>query len=181
MIGMDGKRLAREVATANNSELADADAERIDKAAGAAFDRRNDSPRRLPGVADVLATIAELELSWLIATSSRRAQVTTSVAALDLQDEPEIVDGSHVEHAKPAPDLLLLAAERLGLAPPRCWAIGDSTWDVRAARAAGMVAVGVTAGSAVASRELAHAGATRVVGTLGDLAALLREVHAGDA
>jgi len=181
MIGMDGKRLAREVAAANGRELSEADAERIDKAAGAAFDRRNDAPGPLPGVADVLAAIAELRLSWLIATSSRRAQVTTSVAALDLQDEPEIVDGSHVEHAKPAPDLLLLAAERLGLAPSRCWAIGDSTWDVRAAKAAGMAAVGVTAGSAVASRDLTEAGATRVVRTLGELAALLREVPAGDA
>ena len=167
MIGMDGKRLARQIAAANGRELSEADTERIDKAAGAAFDRRNDAPRPLPGVADVLAAIAELQLSWLVATSSRRAQVTTSVGALELQDEPEIVDGSHVEHAKPAPDLLLLAAERLGLAPSRCWAIGDSTWDVRAARAAGMAAVGVTAGSAVASGDLTEAGATRVVATLG--------------
>lgn len=174
MIGMDGKRLARQVASANGRSLAEADAERIDKAAGAAFDRRNREPEALPGLAEVLAAIHELGLRWLIATSSRQEQVTASVAALRLAREPEIVDGSHVEHAKPAPDLLLLAAERLGLPPGRCWAIGDSTWDVRAAVAAGMAAIGVTAGSAVDAAEMVAAGATRVVATLGDLAALLR-------
>jgi HAD superfamily hydrolase (TIGR01509 family) len=174
MIGMDGKRLAREVASANGRSLSGPDAERIDKAAGAAFDRRNREPRPLAGLAEVLTAIEELGLRWLIATSSRQEQVTASVAALGLARDPEIVDGSHVEHAKPAPDLLLLAAERLGLPPVRCWAIGDSTWDVRAAVAAGMAAVGVTAGSAVGSGELGAAGATRVVATLGDLAALLR-------
>jgi HAD superfamily hydrolase (TIGR01509 family) len=178
MIGMDGKRLAREVAAGAGRSLSDPDLERIDKAAGAAFDRRSQAPRPLPGVAEVLGTIEELGLRWLIATSSRREQVTGSVASLRLRAEPEIVDGSHVEHAKPAPDLLLLAAERLGLPPSACWAVGDSTWDVRAATAAGMVAVGVKAGSAVSATELEAAGATRVVPTLEALARLLRTARA---
>ena len=58
-------------------------------------------------------------MTWAIATSSRAAQVATSVAALELAEEPRIVDGSAVEHAKPAPDLLLLAADRLGVAARR--------------------------------------------------------------
>lgn len=179
MIGMDGKRLAREVAAASGRELGDADAERVDRAAGEAFDRRNAAPRPLPGVSEVLVAIEDLGLRWLIATSSRKEQVTASVRALGLPEDPEIVDGSHVQHAKPAPDLLLLAAERLGLPPARCWAIGDSTWDVRAAAAAGMATIAVTAGSAVGRPELEAAGATRVLATLHELAALLREVAAG--
>ena len=178
MIGMDGKRLAREVASADGRSLSDHEVEEIDKAAGAAFDRRNGSPDPLPGVSEVLRTIESLGLRWLIATSSRRAQVTQSVSALGLEREPEIVDGSHVEHAKPAPDLLLLAAKQLGVAPERCWAVGDSTWDVRAAIAAGMAAVGVTAGSAVSREDLEAAGATRVVATLTELAAVLRSAPA---
>ncbi len=173
-IGMDGKRLAREVAAANGAHLDDAAAERIDHAAGEAFDRRNSAPRTLPGLAAVLAAVDELGLPWVIATSSRKAQVAVSVAALGLEEEPDIVDGSHVEHAKPAPDLLLLAAERLGLPPQRCWAIGDSTWDIRAAVAAGMAGIGVTAGSAVDEAELREAGASRVLGSLDELAELLR-------
>jgi HAD superfamily hydrolase (TIGR01509 family) len=176
MIGMDGKRLAREVARANGTELDDEAAERVDKAAGAAFDRRNVEPQALPGVRDVLGVMEELEIRWLIATSSRKAQVAASVGALRLVREPQIVDGSRVEHAKPAPDLLLLAAATLGLPPERCWAIGDSTWDVRAAVAAGMAAVGVTAGSAVHADALEDAGAARVVPTLNELAALLRDL-----
>lgn len=172
-IGMDGRRLAREVAAANGRALSEHEVEEIDKAAGAAFDRRNPSPRPLPGVHDVLEALSTRGLPWVIATSSRAAQVTRSVAALGLAAAPTIVDGSHVKHAKPAPDLLLLAAERLGVAPGKVWAIGDATWDVRAAVAAGMTAVAVTAGSAVSAAELEAAGATVVLGSLEELPTLL--------
>jgi len=178
MIGMDGKRLAREVAQQAGRTLSEEDVEAIDHAAGEAFDRRNREPQPLPGVADALAAISLCEARWVIATSSRAAQVKGSVAALELQSEPDIVDGSHVERAKPAPDLLLLAARKLGARPDRCWAIGDSTWDARAAVAAGMSAVCVTAGSAVGVGDLLAAGAAVVVPTLGELARLLEEACA---
>jgi phosphoglycolate phosphatase-like HAD superfamily hydrolase len=79
------------------------------------------------------------------------------------------VDGSSVEHAKPAPDLLLLAAQRLGLDPVGLWYIGDSTWDMRAAHAAEMLPIGVLAGAAVDRQALTDAGAALVWQTLGDL------------
>jgi HAD superfamily hydrolase (TIGR01509 family) len=174
MIGMDGKRLAREVAAAAGRTLAEGEVESIDKAAGAAFDRLNRTPRPLPGVASVLSALEDAGLPWVIATASRQEQVTASVAALGLERQPDIVDGSHVEHAKPAPDLLLLAASRLGVQPARAWAVGDSTWDMRAAVAGGIVAIGVTAGSAVSADDLTSAGASAVVETLDELAELLR-------
>ena len=174
MIGMDGKRLAREVAAAAGRELGDDEVEAIDRAAGEAFDHLNVSPRPLPGVQAVLEAAEAAGVRWVIATSSRKEQVTRSVAALGLATEPEIVDGSHVEHAKPAPDLLLLAAERLGLAQARCWAVGDSTWDMRAAVAAGIAGVGVTAGAAVSDGALREAGASTVVETLVELAVAIR-------
>lgn len=174
MIGMDGKRLAREIAAGAGRTLSEDEVEGIDEAAGAAFDRLNLAPRPLPGVAELLAVLEDAGLPWVIATSSRKEQVTVSVAALGLPRQPEIVDGSHVEHAKPAPDLLLLAASRLGVEPTSCWAVGDSTWDMRAAVAGGLVAIGVTAGSAVTADELRGAGASLVVPALSDLAELLR-------
>ena len=176
MIGMDGKRLAREIAANGGRELSEEDTESIDHAAGEAFNRRNREPVPLPGLAETLRAIERCGARWVIATSSRAAQVRGSVAALALTKEPQIVDGSHVEHAKPAPALLLLAAERMGVAPERCWAIGDSTWDVRAATAAGMTAVCVTAGSAVSAEELHAAGASDVIPTLAGLAELLQSV-----
>jgi HAD superfamily hydrolase (TIGR01509 family) len=170
MIGMDGHRLARLVAEAAGRRLDDHAIEAVDKAAGDAFDRLNRAPRPLPGVAALLGALDAARIPWVIATSSRREQVTDSVAALGLAKPPTIVDGSQVQHAKPAPDLLLVAASRLGVAPAACWAIGDSTWDMRAAVAGGITAIGVTAGSAVSADALVEAGAALVVETLGELA-----------
>lgn len=181
MIGMDGRRLAREVAAHAGRALTEDETETIDHAAGEAFDRRNGEPRPLAGFGETLAAIESYRVRWVVATSSRAQQVRGSVAALGLERPPEIVDGSHVQHAKPAPDLLLLAASRMGVAPERCWAIGDSTWDVRAALAAGMTPVAVTAGSAVSHHELRSVGAAVVIPTLEDLAELLGEVCSASA
>jgi HAD superfamily hydrolase (TIGR01509 family) len=175
MIGMDGKRLAREVAAASGRELADDETETIDRAAGEAFDRRNREPRPLPGARTILGDLGALGIPWVIATSSRAEQVRASVAALRLREQPTIVDGSQVQRAKPAPDLLLRAAERLGVAPADCWAVGDSTWDIRASRAAGMAAIAVTVGSAVGGDVLRESGASLVVGTLDDLRRVLAQ------
>ncbi len=169
MIGIDGRRLAREGAEAAGRELGDEMAEAIDRRSGELFDDRNRSPSPLPGAREQLRALAERGVTWAIATSSRREQVGTSIAALDLPDEPRIVDGSHVEHAKPAPDLLLLAARELGVDPSRCWYVGDSTWDMRAAVAAGMRAIGVLAGATVDADALRDAGAAEVLDTLVEL------------
>jgi HAD superfamily hydrolase (TIGR01509 family) len=173
MIGMDGRRLAREVASAVGRGLTDDEVEATDKAAGEVFDRLNQAPRALPGVHEAFAALDRAGIPWVIATSSRKEQVTVSIKALALDHEPTIVDGSHVEHAKPAPDLLLLAASRLGVAPGACWSVGDSTWDMRASVAGGIAAVGVTAGSAVPGGELTDAGASVVIGSLVELVGLI--------
>jgi phosphoglycolate phosphatase-like HAD superfamily hydrolase len=71
MIGMDGKRLAREVASGSGRELAVDEIEAIDRAAGEAFDRLNREPRPLPGADALLSDLGELGIPWVIATSSR--------------------------------------------------------------------------------------------------------------
>ena len=169
MIGIDGRRLAREGAAAAGIEIDEETAEAIDRRSGELFDGLNVDPQPLPGARQLLRRLTECGVTWAIATSSRRAQVAASIAALGLAGEPRIVDGSRVEHAKPAPDLLLLAARELGVVPERCWYVGDSTWDMRAAGAAGMPAIGVLAGSAADEAALSAAGASTVVATLGGL------------
>ncbi len=173
LMGLDGRRLAREVAAADGRAIDDKTAEAIDHRSGELYDGRNSSPRPLPGVVEVVAAIEGRGIRWSIATSSRKAQVAASVRALGLDREPAITDASHVEHAKPEPDLLLVAAEDLGIGPARCWYVGDSTWDMLAAVAAGMTPIGVTAGAAVDETTLAEAGAATVVGSLLDVAAAL--------
>lgn len=169
LIGADGRRLAREVAEAAGMQLAPGRDEAIDARCGAIFAAMNTRPRPLPGVHELLDRLAAAHVRWAIGTSSRREQVAPSVDALGLPEQPLIVDGSHVEHAKPAPDLLLRAAQELDAAPADCWYVGDATWDMRAATAAGMVAIGVTTG-AVDAATLLEAGARWVVPSLADLA-----------
>jgi HAD superfamily hydrolase (TIGR01509 family) len=175
MIGLDGRRLASEVAALAGRPIDDARAEEIDKDSGETYERLN-RPRPLPGVLAVVEAIDEAGVPWAIATSSRKDQVGTSVDALALRAEPTILDASHVEHAKPEPDLLLYAAKELDVEPARCWYVGDSTWDMVSAVAAGMIAIGVVAGSAVGEQALRSAGAAEVLGTLDDLADAIRAV-----
>jgi phosphoglycolate phosphatase len=166
LIGVDGKRLAREVAAIAGMTLDDDRAEAIDKRCGEIYETLNRDPRPLPGVKALVEALEARDVPWAIATSSRKEQVGTSVDALGLENEPTIVDGSHVKHAKPEPDLLLLGAKKLKVDPTRCWYVGDSTWDIAAAIAAGMIPIGVTAGSAVTPEVLEGAGAALVVPTL---------------
>jgi HAD superfamily hydrolase (TIGR01509 family) len=174
LIGSDGRWLARKVAAQAGDELDNDRAEEIDRRSGEIYQELNVDPQPLPGARDLLAALDDAGVPWAIATSSRREQTHASVDALRLPREPVIVDGSHVAHAKPEPDLLLLGAKQLRLAPERMWCIGDSTFDMRAAVAAGMTPIGVTTGSAGAG-ALRDAGATQVVGSLTDLVGPVRQ------
>ncbi|MDQ3938101.1 MAG: HAD family hydrolase [Chloroflexota bacterium] len=162
LIGSDGKRLAREVAAAAGRQLDDARTEAIDRRSGEIYSELNTDPQPLSGVRPLLLALDESALRWAIATSSRAEQVMASVDALRLERRPMIVDGSHVERAKPEPDLLLLAAQQLSVAPGHCWYVGDATWDMLAARSGAMPAVGIATGSA-SPDELREAGADAVM------------------
>jgi HAD superfamily hydrolase (TIGR01509 family) len=175
LIGVDGKRLAREIAAIAGKPIDDGRAEEIDRHAGERYEELNRSPRPLPGFGRLVEVLEARGITWAIATSSRKEQVATSVDALGLDTDPQIVDASHVKHAKPEPDLLLLAAKEVGVEPSRCWYVGDSTWDMVSAVAAGMIAIGVTAGSGVDAGALEGAGATAVVESLADLAVALAQ------
>lgn len=168
MIGVDGRKLARDVAAAAGIELAPGRDEAIDRRSGEIYGALNRDPRPLTGARELLISLDERGIPWAVATSSRREQVTASVEALRLTRAPTIVDGSRVERAKPAPDLLLAAAAELGLMPAQAWCVGDSTWDMRAAVAAGMVPIGVPTG-AVDARALRDAGAQATIRSLKEL------------
>ena len=173
LIGSDGRRVARVVAEAAGVTIDAERAEAIDRRSGDVYSELNTNPRPLPGVGELLRTLDERGLPWAIATSSRREQVGVSIEALKLARRPTIVDGSQVENAKPAPDLLLAAAKKLGVEASRCWYVGDSIWDMQAASAAGMQAIGVASGSATVG-DLEDAGAQLVVDDLADLVPVVR-------
>jgi HAD superfamily hydrolase (TIGR01509 family) len=165
LIGSDGRLLVRTIAQACRVSLYPGQDAQIDAAAGEAFRVLNSDPRPLPAVIETLEALTALGLPWAVATSSLPTEATASVAALGLSTKPLVCDGAGVEHAKPAPDLLLKAARTLRVDPARTWYVGDARWDMLAARAAGMRAVGVTTG-ATPETGLVDAGADVVYPTL---------------
>lgn len=168
LIGSDGRALARLIARLAGDPIDDERAEEIDRRCGEMYEELNRDPRPLPGARDLVLALDARQIPWAIATSSRREQVGTSIQALQLPREPMVVDGTHVRHAKPAPDLLLLGARCLHADAHRTWCIGDSRFDMEAAVAAAMRPVGVTTGSADAA-TLRAAGAAEVVASLREL------------
>jgi beta-phosphoglucomutase-like phosphatase (HAD superfamily) len=172
-MGSDGRWLAGEIGHAAGVELDWEARDRLDRMSGAIFTELNVAPVPLPGATELLTALEESHLTFAIATSSQPGQVAVSVAALRLPSPPPITDGSHVERAKPEPDLLLASATQLDVPPARCWYVGDSVWDMMASVGAGMVAIGVTAGAADVA-ALSAAGAAVALSGLGDVHAELR-------
>ena len=91
------------------------------------------------GVHEVLDWLDEVQLPRAVATSTRRARAKVKLTEAGLfQRIDALVGGDEVPHGKPAPDLPLEAARRLGVAPSDCVVLEDSHPGVRAAIAAGM-------------------------------------------
>ncbi len=161
-IGSDGRWLARQMAHAAGRTLDEREARHFDARHGEVFDEINRAPRPLPGASELLTALERSRLVFAVATSSQPGQIAVSLAALDLPAPPPIVNGGHVAHAKPEPDLLLAAARELRLPPKRCWYVGDSTWDMLASARAGMTGIGVTTGAADAAALVEAGGAVAV-------------------
>lgn len=98
---------------------------------------------------DGVAGFAEgLERPMAVASSSETASLDIKLKMTGLYElfAPHIYSGDLVEHGKPAPDLFLHAAQKLGTDPARCLVIEDSPNGVKAGRAAGMTVFGFTGG-----------------------------------
>ena len=102
----------------------------------------------LPGVRELIAALRERRLPVALASSSWPGWIDALLAGTRLAGAFDaLVSAKEVAHGKPAPDIYLLAAERLGVAPERCVAIEDTPTGIAAAKAAGMLAVQVRAAS----------------------------------
>jgi HAD superfamily hydrolase (TIGR01509 family) len=131
--------------------------------------------RPLPGARELLAALSSLRVPWAIATSGRRASAEPSLAALGVPPEVPIITRDQVAHAKPDPDLFLAAAERLGVDITTSVVVGDSVWDLLAARRARALGIGLLSGG-YGLDELQAAGAYRVYEDPADLLRHLDEV-----
>ncbi|MEQ8331944.1 HAD family phosphatase [Nisaea sp.] len=122
---------------------------------------------RLAAMDGAAALLDSISYPLAVASSSGHQTLRKKLEMTALLDffDPHVVSSDHVENAKPAPDIFLHAAERLGVAPDRCLVIEDSVNGVLGARAAGMVAWGYTGdakGEASLPARLKEAGAADV-------------------
>ncbi|MFI1027429.1 HAD family hydrolase [Streptomyces sp. NPDC020951] len=135
----------------------------------AAFERELEP---VAGAVDVLAKLAADGVPYCVASSGshERIRVGHRTTGLDRWfDDSRIFSSQDVGKGKPAPDLFLYAAERMGVAPERCVVVEDSPLGVQAAVAAGMDVYGFTAMTPAAKL----AGATQLFSHMGELADLL--------
>jgi beta-phosphoglucomutase-like phosphatase (HAD superfamily) len=99
---------------------------------------------RKPGVLPLLAWLDDLAVPRAIATSTLAAGASHKLARAGLADRfPVVVTGEQVPRSKPAPDIFLEAADRLGVSPAECVVFEDSDLGLEGALAAGMRAVAV--------------------------------------
>jgi HAD superfamily hydrolase (TIGR01509 family) len=131
--------------------------------------------RPLPGAAELLDHLSRHGVPWAIATSGRKVGALPMLKLLGAGTNAVLITREEVEHAKPDPDLFLAAAERLKVSIADSIVVGDSVWDLLAARRARALGVGLLSGG-YGQSELEAAGAYRVYADPGDLLQHLDEV-----
>jgi HAD superfamily hydrolase (TIGR01509 family) len=159
----------------------DATPERLDrlrKNHAAAYKELSGSVRPLPGARELLDYLTEQGNPWGIATSGRMETAGHNLAALGVDPaKVPVVTRDQVKYAKPDPDLFLTAAERLGVDIRDSLVLGDSIWDMIAAKRARGLGVGLLSGG-YGEEELSKAGAFRVYADPADLLLHIDEVAA---
>ncbi len=174
-IGMSGGLLIRAIDREVGLHLTDAQAERLQKRHGAGMDRLLEQVHPLPGARELLHKLSAMRVPWAIATSGREATARKLIALLDVPRRTPVITRDQVPFAKPNPDLFLAAARALKAEIGDCFVVGDSIWDILAARRAGALGVGLLSGG-YGKDELAEAGTYRVYEDPADLLTHLDEL-----
>ena len=174
-IGMSGGLFVNALARETGRTLSPEEAERIHEVHGEAFKRYSSQVRPLPGAEELLTYLTDVGVPWAIATSGRLESARLSLRLLGVGEDVPIITRDLVRHAKPDPDLFLAAAEKLGIAIGDSVVVGDSIWDLLAARRARALGVGLLSGG-YGREELERAGAYRVYNDPADLLKHLDEV-----
>jgi len=160
-IGMGGDKMLPALIGEQRPELS--------QAHGEEFARFRAEMQPLPGAADLLRAVKEMGLAVVIGTSAKPENIPAMLDAIGARDAIDaVVDSGDVEQSKPAPDIFSTAVARGGLDPERTLAVGDTRWDVEAARSAGFGCIGLLTGG-WSEAELESAGAVAVYETPADL------------
>ena len=131
--------------------------------------------RPLPGARELLRYLTKAGVPWTVATSGWLESARPALDMLEIGPEVPVVTRDQVRYAKPDPDLFVAAAQRLGVPIEASIVVGDSVWDLLAARRARALGVGLLSGG-YGDDELARSGAYRVYQDPADLLEHLDEV-----
>jgi pyrophosphatase PpaX len=160
------------------AQMRDLDAARVDElvdAYRAHNEPLHDTLETFPGIPELLRTLLDRGHRLGIVTAKRVATVRLAYARFPvLEDAMEVLVGAEdTERHKPAPDPVLEALARLGAAPADAAYVGDSPFDIRAGKAAGVRAIGVGWGGIHPAERLAQEGPDALVATPEELLAIL--------
>lgn len=175
-IGMSGGLLTNMLLRETGIEIDRERIERLQRLHASAYHRHSAEIQPLPGARELLDSLTAAEVPWAIATSGRMETARPALEKLGVDvDRVPIVTRDQVKYAKPDPDLFLAAAERLGSAIETASVVGDSVWDMLAARRARSLGIGLLSGG-YGQEELERAGAYRVYEDPADLMKHIDEV-----
>jgi HAD superfamily hydrolase (TIGR01549 family) len=174
-IGMSGGLLVNALLRETGRPVTAEDAARLQQLHTDAYARLASRVRPLNGARELLAYLSESRTPWVIATSGYLDSARRTVAALGMAADVPLVTRDDVRHAKPDPDLFLAAAARIAVQITSCVVVGDSVWDLLAARRARALGVGLLSGG-YGEDELERAGAYRVYQDPADILRHLDEI-----
>jgi HAD superfamily hydrolase (TIGR01549 family) len=174
-IGMSGGLLVNALLRETGRKITTTDAKHLQRWHAEAYAKLVGQVRPLPGAVALLSLLSEAKVPFAIATSGTLETAQRSLQGLQLDTQVPVVTRDQVRHAKPDPDLFLAAADRLGISITDCIVVGDSVWDLLAARRARALGVGLASGG-YGQDELEKAGAYRTYEDPLDLLKHLDEV-----
>ena len=173
-IGMGGDQVVEALA---GEETEEADGDAIRAAQGALYLASIESVDLFAEARELITDLKEHDRRVVLASSAEAQEVEHY---LDLLDARELVDGwttsADVEQTKPEPDLVLAALEKLGT--DDAVMVGDTPWDIEAAKKAGIPTIAVLTGG-FSEHELRDAGAEAVFESIGELRRRVGETSLG--
>jgi HAD superfamily hydrolase (TIGR01509 family) len=148
----------------------DQKAERVSELHSEHYGKLQERGHPLPGAKELIASLVKRGYEVWLATSAEPEELEHHMQELGAEGKISgVVSSDEAEESKPAPDIFGVALERAGVGPEDAVVVGDSIWDIEAAKEAGVRAAAVMTGGAFSRAELEEAGAYAVYEDCHDL------------
>jgi HAD superfamily hydrolase (TIGR01509 family) len=174
-IGMSGGLFVSALLRETGLKLTREQIDRLQTTHMEAYEQQVHSVRPLPGAAELLSELSSRGVPWAIATSGYARTARLALGMLGLPEDTPMITRDMVRRAKPDPDLFLAGAALVRVDPAHAMVVGDSVWDLLAARRAGALGIGLQSGG-YGRDELERAGAFRVYADPADMLDRLDEL-----